>query len=240
MTLTLLGMVQRAARRLPLSSVPTEVVGSSSPMSLQFLEMAQETGDDLRARHEWQRLDALWTITIGATSPHTENYPDALDRFQDKSLFWRSDSTYSPLIGPLSPAQWQLEVNRSASPWPGYWRRYARGVQILGVPATKTVTRMYVSKNWIATNLAALGTPTLEEFANDANVCIFPDRVMVLGIRWRWKQSKGLEYAQDFEDYEELVFKLINQETSRETIHSSPPEPPDGKLAWGGTVTPVS
>lgn len=237
MSLTLLSLIQRAARRMPLTTVPTTVVGSSSPLALQFLEIAQEVGDELVAGHEWNRLITAWEFNIDAADPHLEPFPldTGFDRLQDKALLWRSDQTYSPLAGPLSPAQWQLEVNQGTNT-PGFWRRYGTGVQILGVEEGVTITTSYINRNWIITS----SLNEVPEFQADDDTCIFPDRLMVLGIRWRWKQSKGLEYGQDYEDFQMMHLQVVSQDTSRETIHSSPPEAYPGKPAWPGTITPVS
>lgn len=228
---TLLLLIQRAARRLPLSTVPSEVVGSTSPMARQFLEIAQEEGDALRTCHEWSRLDIEWTITL-SDDPHTEPYPEAFDRFKDKSRFWRSAVTTTPLAGPLGPAEWTLQTNLSST-FPGFWRRFQNGVQILGVPTTETVSTSYVTKNWIINDGLQ---PTISEWGADSDTCVFADRLMVLGIRWRWKQSKGLEYGQDFEDYELMRFQMISQDTSIETISTSAPDGYPGKPAWPGTL----
>lgn len=236
MSLTLLGLVQRAARRMPLTTVPSSVVGGSAT-ALQFLEIAQEVGDELRAMHEWNRLQSDWTLTIGATDPHLEPFPDALDRLRDKAKFWRSDSTYVPLVGPLSPAQWQLEVQRGASTYPGFWRRYSTGAQFLGIPTGTSVTTQYVSKNWI---VSATNSVPISDFAADGDTCIFSDALMILGIRAKWKQSKGLEYGQDYEDYQLKQLQDVTADTSIETIYTSQPDAYPGKTSWPGTITPVS
>lgn len=40
---------------------------------------------------------------------------------------------------------------------------------------------------------------------NDTDVGLLDEPLMILGIRWRWLKTKGLEYAEDFNTYERRV-----------------------------------
>ena len=197
MSQTLLAMVQRVVRRLPLTNIPTTVVGSSDPGIKQLLEMFQQEGDELVSKSEWARLISTWTITV-ATGPQTEARPADYGRTRTNASFWRSGSTLTPMAGPVSPDEWQ-RLTQVSGGFPGYWRPYSTGVQILGVPIAETVTVEYVSDYWI---LDVDGTTAKALWSDDDDTSLLPDVLLILGAVWRWKQSKGLEYAEDMATYE--------------------------------------
>ena len=53
----------------------------------------------------------------------------------------------------------------------------------------------YYSTNPIA---SADGATRKPRFTADTDFVMFPEGVLTRGMIWRWKQSKGLEYAEDF------------------------------------------
>lgn len=194
---TLLDIANKLSRRLPLSVTVSSVVGNSEPLIAQLLELLQEEGEELMSNHEWSRLIKTWQFSVTA-DPHTEAFPENFDRPMAEADFWRSGSDVTPLSGPVKPDDWHYIVDITGT-YPGYWRPYQTGVQITGVPTTETVDIEYISKNFV---LDPDGTTEKAEFADDSDTILLPDRLFILGVRWRWKQSKGLEYGEDMQTYE--------------------------------------
>lgn len=236
MALTLLQIVQRAARRLPVSSQIASVIGSADPLAEQMLEMLQEEGDELVERHEWPALLTNWSFTIGDGDPYAVDYPVDYGRKRVGAEFWRSASNLTPLLGPVDPYTWRLLLT-TPSPYPGYWRRFGDGIEITGVSEGETVSTEYVSKYWV-TNVNQQNQPLL---SNDGDVPRLPDNILAHGLVWRWKQSKGMEYAEDMLTYERALSRRIWEDTAAGTISTTPTEQyPGAKIGWPITITPIS
>lgn len=230
----LLQLATRITRRLPLSSDPASVIGNDEPQIQQLLELMQEEGDDLVSRHAWSVLTATWTIDVGSTSPHSESYPTGFSRFRTDADVWRSGSNVTPLIGPVPSNKWQV-LTSSPGTYPGYWRPYGSGIQILGVSSTETVTVEYVSKNWILDDDGSTGKSV---WASDTDTLRLPELLYVQGVRWRWKQSKGLDYAEDMAGYERELERSIAADRLARPISTTRLVREDPtRLTWPGQVT---
>jgi len=79
---------------------------------------------------------------------------------------------------------------------PTFWFAIVRPAEPI-TPAT-TAYFTYIDKNCI--NLASGGVG--EEFLNDADTFRLPERLLKLGMIWKWKALKGSPYAEDLGNYE--------------------------------------
>ena len=200
----LLMLARSVSNRLPLSTTVTTVVGNTEPLIAQLLEIMQEEGDEMMQCHDWSELYKTWTMTL-VTDPDEITFESDHDRYVKNADFWRSGSDVSPLSGPVSSDDWHYIVDISGN-YPGYWRPIRLGIEITGVPLDETVDVEYISKNWI---IDLDGSTGKAAFAADTDTIIFDENMFKAGIRWRWKQSKGLAYAEDMETYERLKEKRI-------------------------------
>jgi hypothetical protein len=71
--------------------------------------------------------------------------------------------------------------------------------------ATHSVTVSYVSKNW----QSVAGVASADWTNNDA-VLLLPARIVELGVIWRFRQRKGMPYADRQADYELRMARIIN------------------------------
>lgn len=116
----------------------------------------------------------------------------------DRSRRWE-------LVGPMSPQEDQWV--RSGIVATGPRRRYrfvGRGdasFRIWPPPtaldAPAALAFEYISAHWAQT---AGGVPKARLDA-DTDTCVFPDDIMVMGAKWLWLQSKGMEYAAMRDDW---------------------------------------
>jgi len=104
-----------------------------------------------------------------------------------------------------------------ASTGPRY-RYRLRGGKLLVNPtpaAGHTWAFEYVSKNWL---LGIDGT-TYKQYATlDTDTILLPEDLVLMGLRWRWKKEKGLDYAEDFEEYENQIKTDLGRDGGKETL----------------------
>ena len=201
---------------------PASVSGSTDPQILQLMALANEEGQDLSARYPWQNLRQESTFsTVAAESQGSITTLAGSDfRYILNDIMWNR-SLLRPVFGPLGPQNWQaLKARNVTGPFQQFIMR-GNTVRFIPIPpAGQTVAFEWISKNWVT--LAAGGTSST--WAADADTGLLDEEIMTQGIIWRWKEAKGLAYAEDYNKYE----RLVNDQMARDGGK--------GRLNLGGSV----
>jgi hypothetical protein len=196
-SLTLLQIVQKSCRLLALP-VPETVVDSRDIQVQQLYELANEEGEELADVYDWQVLRQQYTFVTQASAVQTSAVPGDWNRFISNSFFNRT--TQRSVLGPITPQQWQSiqaqpQLNRV------FLAFIQRAGQFLITPTptpNETIAYEYVTRNWV---YDVVGDPK-DSFTRDDDETYLDPRLIILGIRWRFLKSKGLEYGEDFKTYQ--------------------------------------
>lgn len=202
-TLSLLSIIQRTANLLSIPALST-VVGSTDTQVLQLYALANEEGHELARRHDWQILTLEKVFLTVAAAEQPDVVPDDFDHFFANSTYDRT--TARPVLGPITPQMWQAiqaypQIN---SVYSSFRQRDGKYLMTPNPAAGDTDAYEYITENW-AMSVAGVDKP---EFTADTDVAKLPDRIFQLGLRWRFRKSKNLDYAEDFRTYETEVQKL--------------------------------
>lgn len=190
--------------------VPTSVMSLvSDTRILQMLRLLEEEGNDLASRGDWQSLTFEATHTTLATENQGSILTIASNGFRHikNGTFWDRTAKL-PIYGPLNDQEWQARKALTIT-GPRYCYRM-RGWSLLSNPAPpagSTWAFEYISKNWI---LGADGTTYKQYFTLDTDIIQIPEVLVIMGLRWRWKKEKGLEYAEDMRTYEMQVHDALS------------------------------
>lgn len=190
-------MIQRVCGLLALNQ-PTTVVTSQDKQVQQLFQIANEEGADLAAGFDWQKLTRQYTFTTVDAAAQPDAVPEDWDRFLHNTEFNRT--TLRPVYGPITPQRWQaIQVYPQFSGvFIGWRQRTGEFLISPNPPAGQELAYEYVSKYW-----AISATDERKEyFTADTDNSILSERLMILGIRWRFKAAKGLIYAEDLKTYE--------------------------------------
>ncbi|MCA1403699.1 hypothetical protein I6F26_03665 [Ensifer sp. IC3342] len=173
------------------------VYGSSDPNAQTMLALAQEAGDEIARRADWQRMLAQHTATA---SP--ENLPSDFQRMTPGGSVRKSDGTFVRSV--TNSGQWAVIVGIPSTT--AYF--FIKGAQILFSPASAAVGAVidYLSKNWVLTDP---GGPQATLTADD-DTTLFPERLLVKNIIWRWKRQKGLPFEDNLAEFEADLEQEIN------------------------------
>lgn len=135
------------------------------------------------------------TFTFGQTKyPLPSGFDRITDRTQyDKSKRWE-------MLGPETPQQWQFLKSSYISTGPRIrWRIMGQEFQIWPL----TSTNEYLGFEYITSYWAASASGTLKpEMTQDTDTCIFPLRLMVLGVKKKYFEIKGFDttaFERDFQ-----------------------------------------
>lgn len=212
--MTLLSIVRNASDRLGLTR-PSSVATSSDQSVLTLLGLAQEEGKALAGRHTWQVLQTEYTFP---TVDGTESYalPSGFDQLIKNTVFNRTRRRR--MVGDLSPEQWQQTKASLVTMVNPAFRIRGNLFLISPTPnSAETVAYEYISKNWCQ-SASSVGQSA---WAADTDTGILDEELMTLGIIWRFKASKGLDYAEAMNNYEIEVGKAIFKDGARVTIDTS-------------------
>lgn len=215
--MSLLSIVQDAAIDLS-QPVPDAVVSATDPAVRLMLRAAQEEGRSLAGRHSWQVLTTEHTFTTAAADEQTDSIPSDFDRLIIESMFNRDRNRR--VWGPLDSNQWQsYQASLVTRVDPAY---RIRGDIILITPtpaAGETVAYEYISKNWCQDS-DGTAQATWE---SDSDTAKLNEAAMTLGVVWRWRKAKGLDFLAAEREYERIVGDLILRDGSKPRLSSSTP-----------------
>jgi hypothetical protein len=207
--MTLLTIVQDALGRMNLPQ-PSVVVSSVDPQVKLCLKLADEGGKELSRRGAWKALTAEKTFTTVATEAQTDALPSDLDWIIPDTMFDRT--LRRKVSGPISAVDWQyIQASLSNAIFPAF---RIRGTSMLISPtpvAGNTVAYEYVTKYWCLSEASAQQT----RWTADSDTPVLDEELHILGLIYRFRKSRGLDYAAAQTDYEKQVLQAIQREGSR-------------------------
>jgi len=215
--MSLLTIAQNFCQRTGLP-VPTFVIGSTDAQVIQILALLNEVLEDLVDRATWSALTEETTFVTTAGEDQgamTTIAPKGFSRVLQETIFNRT--LRLPIYGPMRAEQWQA---LKALPTTGPFYKYRiRGGRLLFNPvavAGHTCAFEYAS-TWIV--LALDGTTRRSAFAADTDTTLLDEKLILAGLRWKWRSEKGLDYAEEFRRYEELVNNASGRDATKPVLN---------------------
>lgn len=212
---------------------PTAIFGSTDPNIPILLRLAQQEGRELVRRHDWQALKVDYTVASIAAELQTA-LPADYQRLLPYPELWNR-SLVLRYTGPTDDITWgrlkALNVNSSI----GNWRLIGGALAITPTPAAgQTLALPYISKNWAR---SSLGAPQ-SRFSVDTDTTVLPESLFTLGIVWRWKKSKGFDYAEDMVTYERELERACSRDRGLGviTVGRAPRSDIGDSASWPGTI----
>ena len=191
--------------------VPATVFGTTDTQVLQVMRLLEEEGNDLALRGAWESLTfegSLTTLAAASQGAIATLASNGFRYIKNDTIWDRTNKL--PVCGPMDPQEWQAI---QALTWTGPRYRYRiRGGNLLITPTPTAGYSWYfeyVSKNWITDST---GVTYRSVFAMDTDIGLLPEELLLMGLRWRWKKEKGLDYAEDFATYEVQVKDTLGRQ----------------------------
>jgi hypothetical protein len=205
------------------------VLGSNDNQVLQVLGLLEEECDDLAQRGDWQQLTYEATHTTVATESQGDINTIAtngFDRIRQNTL-WDRDLSLPLYV--VDDVDWQ-QIKANNVTGPRYQVRL-RGDELISTPAPTaghTWAFEYISKNWA---VDSGGSTYDSEFNDDDDEILLPNKIVKMGLRWRWKKEKGFDYDEDFQTYEKMIEKALGSNKLRRNLNlSERPTTPQPKI----------
>lgn len=213
--MTCLSIIQDACQTIGIPA-PLAVLSSTDLQVIQLLGLLNKEGKELARRPEegWQALTFEATFTTVATENQTlvatvsPNY-----RFIINDTIWNRTQR-RPVFGPLSPQMWQRQKGWFPQGPYSQYRIEQNYIKFLPVPtAGEDCYFEYVSNNWVTTS-----SGTSDRFTEDTDTALIDEYLLTLGLIWRWKAAKGLDYADDYLAYRSQVDTAIARDIPRNIL----------------------
>lgn len=204
--MTVLNALQSAAIRL-IGQRPAVFFSSQQVFEMEMVDLLNDVAADICKSHDWRALTRLQTYA-GDGQTEAFDLPDDYDRMpvlQDiHSATWRQWRW----VPAQSLDQW-LDYKTFATVTPGMWIMLDGQIHFYPeIPQGEIAQFYYISKNYARGTNGALKPA----FDNDNDEFLLPERLLTLGIVWRWREQKRLDSTADQENF----LKAFNEAAGRE------------------------
>lgn len=211
--MTTLSACQSAIARL-VARKPNSVFSSDDEICVEIADLANEVAADIAEACDWQALTVLKIITgdgVTVNWPLPDDYVRMVGGTDIHSGTW----TYMRYAASPTLDAWQdLNALLPAIP-PGYWTILQNQIGFVPTISSGQDARFYyISSNWAR---SASGQPKAL-FDRDDDTFVLDDRLLTLGLIWRWKSMKGMDYQEDMRNYDIALSQAMTRDKGSRVI----------------------
>ena len=213
--------------------VPAQAVSSTDSNVQKFVALAQDLGDELAERFWWRNLNIAGQITGDGTTTLFA-LPSDWGVLSPGQKFNSSVYPLLPLPGPVSNETLSALKVLPSFPTRPVWRIIGGTLEFFpALGAGEVVTFNYYSTNWVSN---AGGTQRQPGFLLDSDFSMIDEKLLRRGLVYRWKQSKGLDYAEDFRSYQISLDRAAGREDAERIVAMSSSMPVDDGSWFPGLI----
>lgn len=125
-----------------------------------------------------------------------------------------------PLLGPQSPQAWQSFKSGIVYAGPRQRFRIQENQILINPPPPNGLlfSLEYISTGWVINSV----NQRLPRFTNDTDTAIFPDSLLITGLKAQWKAAKGLDGTFDLAEFRVMLDTIKAQDKSAPKLSLSP------------------
>lgn len=122
------------------------------------------------------------------------------------------------VFGPLTPQEWQVLKSGLSPTGPRRrFRLFAGQFDLDPIPYdSNLLVYEYYSANFVLTG--GVSTTPNNAFTSDTDTYRLPDDLLILGVQWRYKRAKGLDYSQEHATWSAAVQRELGRDTAARTL----------------------
>lgn len=197
----LLDVVQRVCDEVGLPR-PSVVATSTEQLARQMFSLANAELEELSKRFNWPVLtrEHVFNTVIGQAE---YDLPSNYRKILQDTVFERS--RYYQMRGSLSAHEWQrtkaLNLGSMSTARVRVWGNAGK-IHIIPTPVSvEEVVFEFLTKNFAAN----AGNEGILRYSADADTALIDEGLIRMGLKWRIKHAKGLEFSADLAEYEAVV-----------------------------------
>jgi len=201
--MTLLSVAREVAAKIGME-IPAVVASSTEREHIELLSVFNEMAQRIARGHDWQKLSTIATVT-GDGSTEDFSLPTDYDRMLVKSQVW-SSSLETPLSHISDLDKWLGFEVQSFDFVINAWTVYGDLFRIKPALAAGVTAKYFYQSNLI---IAPDTGDNKALFTADTDTFRLDEQLLKLGVIWQWRENKGLPYAEDMANFEELKERLV-------------------------------
>lgn len=184
---------------------PTDLFDINSQHNAIFLSVAKSELDSLMRYGDWQELTkeaTLLTVTNQTVYPLDNIVPDFY-AILNNTVFIKDQM--EKVIGAITPESWMREKYFNCPDVDIKFKIQNNAIKFL-VPPPPGIKIVFQYRS----NAVCLADKTFEEkprLTQNTDIPIFDPYVVKLGIIWRWLKRNGMDYTEEFNEYERELKK---------------------------------
>ena len=227
--MSLLSIAQAVAEEIGAFDAPTSIVGSQDRTSRQLLRLINREGRQL-AKRSWAILQKENTFTADGSAyvALPVDFGWLLDEtVWDRDNFWK-------MRGSLNASEWQIyksglgtsvatRLRFRIKPLANTNKLYFDPTPASGLNGVFE----YVSSQWV-TNSG--GTVFNTGYEADTDVSLLAEELIEMGALWRFKASKGLAYAEEFNEYQRAADTAFARDGGKPILNMGAHRIPDSRI----------
>lgn len=212
--MSFLTSAQSAAIRLGVNK-PSAFFSGTGRFEQEIVDLANEVVTDIVKAHDWRSLVKQYQM-VGDGTTGAFDLPDDYDRMPKGADVQRANWYTWGYVDTPDLNFWRDLKNGLASPNPGYWIILDGQIQFQPAVAANTTAEFYYISNG-----AAIDGDTQErksKFTKDSDTFVLDERLLTLGLIWRWRAMKRLDYSEDLQNYEIRLSQISAEDKGARTI----------------------
>lgn len=227
--MTVLSAMQSAAMRL-IGRKPTTFFSSTQRFEQEIVDLANEVAKSIADNNDWQALTRVYTLT-GDGSTTAFALPSDYDRMLLDSRIYDSESWAWGYHRIVRADEWlQFTIRDWAIITPGMWTMMENQLQFVPAPSDQGVAKFLYITNEIVTDEDGVGK---ESFTKDSDSFVLNERLLTLGIIWRWREQKRMDSSTDEANFNQLYSELAGRDGgARLIIRNSRRNLYRGNVTW--------
>lgn len=234
--MAILAAMQSAGVRL-IGERPSTFFGGQGTFEMEIADLVNEVAADIAKYQDWQALVAIGTVTGDGTASAFA-LPDDYDRMLVNTDVADLSSWFWGFGAYIDINAFLYDEARGFQGWPGGWIIYGDEIRFSPAPAAgQTATFPYITRNWAR----AFSTAPKASFDNDGDSFVLPERLLTLGLVWRWRENKKLDASGDQEAFIKALDEYAAKDSgSRIQRRNSRRAIPGTYQAWPRTLGPAT
>lgn len=184
--------------------VLTAIAANSDPTAAQIKALAISELEALSEKYDWPQLETEYAFaTVNAQSVYP--WPSDFRKLSVGSVF--NHDEYYQLKGSVPVDQWNLRKYGllSSISRRRFRVRYVGGTPGIEITPTPTVAQNVVAVYYSNSYARSEGGVGKEVYTTDTDVSKIPERLVRLGLKWRFREAKGLDFGAALAEYNATI-----------------------------------
>lgn len=166
----------------------TVFFSASAPFEAELCYLVNEVAEEIMQYRDWQAMTKFHSIISDGTQTEFDLPTDYKKMLLDSEL--QQDDWLWGYQAVPDVNQFHYYQQRGTGFIPGAWTMYGDKIHVTPTAGAGTVAQFpYISKNYASEE----GGATKPAFDSDSDMFFLPDRILTLGLIWRWRENKRLE-----------------------------------------------